>query len=378
MDHKFTLQHKDPDTSARAGVLETAHGNIQTPVFMPVGTQASVKAISPRDLNEIGAQIILGNTYHLYLRPGHALIEEAGGLQKFNAWHKPILTDSGGFQVFSLADLNKVTEEGLKFQSHIDGSYHFFTPELVIDIQRSLGSDIMMAFDECSPYPCNRDQAIRAHEVTIKWAQRCMTTYQNIGPKHGYEQYLFGIVQGSVYEDIRRQSAAALVDLDFPGYAIGGLSVGEPKSAMYEMTELSASLLPEDKPRYLMGVGKPEDLVMGVGYGVDMFDCVMPTRNGRNGTVFTHNGTLVVKNAKFKNDFRPIEEGCDCYCCRNFTRSYVRHLFHAREILALQLASIHNLHFYIKLMNEAREAILNSNYSQWQKEFFKNYQSNNQ
>ena len=370
----FDILAKSKKSNARAGVLRTAHGTVETPVFMPVGTQASVKAITPRDLNEVGAQIILGNTYHLYLRPGHALVEEAGGLQKFNAWHKPILTDSGGFQVFSLANLNKVTEEGLKFQSHIDGSFHFFTPELVIDIQRSLGSDIMMAFDECSPYPCERDQAFRAHEVTIKWAKRCMSAYQEIAPKHGYEQYLFGIVQGSVYEDIRRQSAAALIDLDFPGYAIGGLSVGEPKSAMYEMTELSAGLLPEDKPRYLMGVGKPEDLVMGVGFGIDMFDCVLPTRNARTGMVFTSEGPLVFRNADCSDDSRPLDPNCDCRVCQRYSRAYIRHLYNQSEITSLILASYHSTYFFQNLMRQIRDSISENCFEEFRKDFLKRYE----
>lgn len=374
---QFTLQKTDSETSARAGLLETAHGTIETPVFMPVGTQGTVKALSPQDLNEINAQIILGNTYHLYLRPGPALIEKAGGLQKFSAWNKPILTDSGGYQVFSLAELNKITPEGFKFQSHLDGSYHFFSPELVVEIQRSLGSDIMMVLDECVAYPCTCEDAVRANNLTIDWAKRSLDTYYRTEPKFGYEQTLFAIVQGSTYEDIRKQSASALTDLDFPGYAIGGLSVGEPKDAHYEMTAVCTALLPATKPRYLMGVGKPEDLVIGIGQGVDMFDCVMPTRNGRNGSVFTRNGPLVVKNARYKEDFFPIEENCGCYCCRNFTRAYIRHLFQAREILALRLASLHNLYFYIQLMQEARQAILNGNYFSWQKNFLDNYQATN-
>lgn len=371
---KFDLTFTDK-TSARAGCLETAHGKIETPIFMPVGTQGSVKAISPAELNQIQAQIILGNTYHLYLRPGHKLIEEAGGLQKFSSWPKPILTDSGGYQVFSLAELNKISSEGFKFQSHLDGSYHFFTPELVVEIQRSLGSDIMMVLDECVAYPCSHEDAIRANEITIQWARRSRDAFFNSGPLHGYDQSQFAIVQGSTYPDVRQQSARALVDLDFPGYAIGGLSVGEPKSAMYDMTGVCTEILPKGKPRYLMGVGKPEDIVTAIGLGVDMFDCVLPTRNGRNGTVFTWNGPLVVKNAVYKADFRPIDENCQCYTCQNFTRSYIRHLFQAQEILALRLATLHNLYFYLELVREARKAILRGEFLNWEQLFFSNYQN---
>lgn len=343
---------------------------------MPVGTQGTVKSLSPDELVTLGAQIILGNTYHLYLRPGSELIEKAGGLHAFSNWRKPILTDSGGYQVFSLADLNKVTAEGLTFQSHIDGSYHLFTPEKVIQIQRSLGSDVMMVLDKCNPYPCSYDEAAQGNKITQQWAERSLQQYQASDPKFGYEQSIFGIVQGSIYEPLRRESARGLVDLDFPGYAIGGLSVGEPKPALYEMTELSASLLPPEKPRYLMGVGKPEDIVTAVGYGVDMFDCVIPTRNGRNGTVFTKNGPLVIKNALYRDDFRPIDDACQCYVCQNFTRAYIRHLFQAGEILALRLASYHNLYFYLELVGLIRKAIIENQYSVWQKGFFERYASN--
>ncbi len=371
----FNLEKKDTATSARAGTIETAHGKIETPIFMPVGTQGSVKAISPADLNDIGAQIILGNTYHLYLRPGMELVARAGGLQKFAAWYKPILTDSGGFQIFSLAELNKITEAGMKFQSHIDGSYHFFTPELVVQIQRQLGSDIMMVLDQCIGYPCELDQAAKANEITIQWARRGLEEFHRTESIHGYEQYLFGIVQGSIYPEIRRQSAVALMENDFHGFAIGGLSVGEPKAAMYEMTGVCTELLPETKPRYLMGVGKPEDLLTGISLGVDMFDCVLPTRNGRNGTVFTPDGALVIKNAKYREDFSPIDENCNCYCCRTFTRAYIRHLFQAQEILALRLASLHNLTFYLKLMRDARQAIIDGNFANWRRAFLSRYQS---
>jgi queuine tRNA-ribosyltransferase len=374
----FNLERIDTATSARAGWIETAHGKIQTPIFMPVGTQGSVKAISPADLNDIGAQIILGNTYHLYLRPGMELVARVGGLQRFNAWYKPILTDSGGFQIFSLAKLNKVTEAGMKFQSHIDGSYHFFSPELVVQIQRQLGSDIMMVLDQCIGYPCEPEQARQANEITVQWARRCHQEFNRSNPVHGYEQYLFAIVQGSVFTDIRRQSAIALMEDDFPGFAIGGLSVGESKAAMYDMTAVCTEILPKTKPRYLMGVGKPEDLVTGISLGVDMFDCVLPTRNGRNGTVFTPDGALVIKNAKYREDFSPVDKNCDCYCCRTFTRAYLRHLFQAQEILALRLASLHNLTFYLKLMREARQAIIEGNFANWQRAFLSRYQSINE
>lgn len=341
---------------------------------MPVGTQGTVKTLAPSDLNDVGAQIILGNSYHLYLRPGPALIEQAGGIQKFSAWHKPVLTDSGGYQIFSLAELNKVTAAGLKFQSHLDGSYHFFSPESVVDLQRSLGSDIMMVLDECVAYPCSHETATISTELTIDWARRSLQTFQQLPPRLGYEQALFGIVQGSTYPDLRRQCARALIELDFDGYAIGGLSVGEPKTELYEMTSLCTEILPATKPRYLMGVGKPEDLVIAIGLGVDMFDCVIPTRNGRNGTVFTWDGPLIIKNAQYQEDFRAVDANCQCYCCRNFTRAYLRHLFKAQEILALRLASIHNLHFYLQLVQAARQAILADEYAVWQKNFLTTYQ----
>ena len=370
---KFRLVKRDKETHARAGILTTAHGVIRTPVFMPVGTQATVKAISPAELVELRAQIILSNTYHLYLRPGPEIIRKAGGLQKFSSWHRPMLTDSGGYQVFSLADLNKITPEGFHFQSHLDGSRHFFTPEKVVEIQRDLGSDIMMVLDECAPYPCDYDYAVKSNKLTVEWAKRSQVAFQKIGPRHGYEQALFAIVQGSTYPDVRTASAKALVDLDFPGYAIGGLSVGEPKDAMYDMTALCTELLPENKPRYLMGVGKPEDLLEGIERGVDMFDCIMPTRNGRNGTAFTAHGTIVLKNARFSEDYTPLDKECDCYTCRTFSKAYLRHLFQAKEILVLNLVSYHNLHFYIRLMERARKAILDGTFKKWKNEFLNQY-----
>jgi len=370
---KFEIEKRDKTTSARAGKLLLAHGEVATPIFMPVGTQGTVKTLSPDELEQIGAQIILGNTYHLYLRPGEDLIQRAGGLHRFMNWPRPILTDSGGYQVFSLADLNKVKLDGVQFQSHLDGSYHFFTPESVIHIQRKLGSDIMMVLDECTTYPCSLEEAIKSNDVTMNWARRSLEAFHNSEPLYGYEQALFAIVQGSTYSEIRRQSASKLVEMDFPGYAIGGLSVGEPKEAMFEMTQICTEILPDNKPRYLMGVGKPEDLVRAIELGVDMFDCVMPTRNGRKGTAFTRNGPLVVKNATYRDDFQPIDEECGCYACRNFTRAYIRHLFKAEEILGMRLVSLHNLYFYLELVRQARQAILNDRYSDWKKDFLAQY-----
>jgi len=373
----FEIQKKENSSSARAGKLTLAHGVVETPIFMPVGTQGTVKTLSPDELEQIGAQIILGNTYHLYLRPGYELIHQAGGLHKFINWQRPILTDSGGYQVFSLAELNKVKQEGVRFQSHLDGSYHFFTPENVVEIQRNLGPDIMMVLDECTSYPCTFDEAHKSNELTIDWAKRSFEKFLSTNPLYGYDQTMFAIVQGSTYEQIRKQSATALAEMNFPGYAIGGLSVGEPKDTMFEMTAVCTDILPEDKPRYLMGVGKPEDLVEAIGLGVDMFDCVMPTRNGRKGSVFTRNGPVVVKNATYKDDFEPIDPECNCYTCRNFSRAYIRHLFKAEEILGMRLASLHNLYFYLELMQQAREAILSDRYSMWKKEFLTRYFSGN-
>jgi len=372
----FSVVKYDRSCQARAGVLRTAHGTIQTPIFMPVGTQASVKTLSPADLGDIGAQIILNNTYHLYLRPGAELVRKAGGVQKFAAWNRPILTDSGGYQVFSLSKLNRITPEGFHFRSHIDGSRHFFSPEKVVEIQRDLGSNIMMVLDECAPYPCDYRYALKAHELTLDWARRSRAAFAGIGERHGFMQHQFAIVQGSVYPDLRRRSAEALVEMDFPGYGIGGLSVGEPKQAMFEMTALVTGLLPKNKPRYLMGVGKPEDLLEGVELGVDMFDCIMPTRNGRNGTAFTSGGQIVIKNAKFREQFVPLDQECDCYTCRTFTRAYLRHLFSAQEVLVLRLISLHNLHFYLGLMSRARQAILQGRYLEFKRDFLEQYHSN--
>jgi len=371
----FILEKTDKDSKARAGSLTLAHGAVRTPVFMPVGTQGTVKTLSPTELENAGVQILLGNTYHLYLRPGDGLIRDAGGLHDFMSWPKPILTDSGGYQVFSLAELRKITDDGVRFQSHLDGSYHDFTPESVIGIQRNLGSDIMMVLDECAPYPCSYENALKAHDRTLRWAERCLKQVHQTEPLHSAFQLLFAIIQGSTYEQIRRVSATHLVDMDFPGYAIGGLAVGEPRTALLEMTEFCTSLMPEEKPRYLMGVGKPENIVEAIAAGVDMFDCVIPTRNGRNGTVYTWQGKRVIKNNTFRDDFRPIDENCRCYACRNFSRAYIRHLFQADEILGLRLASLHNIAFYMDLVREAREAIQKDQFISWKKQFRDQYQN---
>ncbi len=361
---------------ARAGILATDHGEIQTPIFMPVGTQAAVKAISPQDLDEIKAQIILGNTYHLYLRPGAEVVRKAGGIQKFNSWNKPILTDSGGFQIFSLNDLNKITQDGFEFRSHLDGSKHFFSPEKVIKVQRDLGSDIMMVLDECVSYPAEFNYVRKSVKLTVEWARRSKAAVDDIPSRYSFSQAAFAIVQGSVYEDLRRDCTARLLDLDFPGYAIGGLSVGEPKEAMFEMTDLVAGLLPQEKPRYLMGVGKPEDLLSGIELGVDMFDCIMPTRNGRNGQAFTSRGPLNIKRVEYRESQEPLDAECDCYTCRTFSRSYLRHLYIARELLILKLLSLHNLSFYLRLMEASRSAIIENRFDLFKKEFLAKYHSN--
>lgn len=363
----FELIKTCKQSGARLGVLHTPHGDIETPVYMPVGTAATVKAVMPRDLNEIGAQIILSNTYHLHLRPGEDLVKEAGGLHRFMHWDKPILTDSGGFQVFSLAGIRKIKEEGVTFQSHIDGSRRFISPEVSMQIQQDLGSDIAMAFDVCSPYPCDYDTAKENMERTHRWAKRCQTAHTRP------DQALFGIVQGAFYKDLRKESAKTLADMDFIGYGIGGLSVGEPKPIMYEMLEELMPFMPVHKPRYLMGVGSPDCLIEGVLRGVDMFDCVLATRVARNGTILTGRGRLVVRNADCARDFSPLEEGCDCYACRNFSRAYIRHLFKAQEILGAQLASIHNLRFLTRLMVQVRDAIREDRLLDFRNEFFANY-----
>jgi len=363
---KFSLIGKDK--KARAGVLETDHGIVETPAFMPVGTQGTVKAVNQKYLEEIKTQIVLSNTYHLYLRPGTEVLEKAGGLHRFMNWNKPILTDSGGFQVFSLSELRKVKPEGVEFRSHLDGSAHFFSPEKVVKIQRSIGPDIMMVLDECTPYPCDYEYAFNSAKLTSSWALMSKEAFDKSLPLYGHKQFMFGIIQGSVYKDLRELSANDLIKLDFDGYAIGGLAVGEPVEIMYDMVDFTTSLMPENKPRYLMGVGRPENLLEAIERGIDMFDCVMPTRNGRNAYLFTSGGVLSMRNAKYKDDFSSIDENCNCYTCTNFSKAYLRHLFIAGEILALELASIHNLNFYLNLMKTAREKILERTFSEWKKE----------
>ena len=365
----FTLEHCDPATDARAGRLETDHGAVETPIFMPVGTVGSVKAVAPRELlDDVRAQIILGNTYHLYLRPGTALLEQAGGLHPFMQWPGPLLTDSGGYQVYSLAARRKISEEGVRFQSHLDGSYHVFTPESVVDIQRSIGSDIMMVLDECPPGDVTETYARTSNELTLRWAARCQQRFAETEARYGHAQALFAIVQGVVYPAIRRESAQRLVAMNFPGYAIGGLSVGEEAAQMYAMVEVVNAVLPTDKPRYLMGVGTPANLLENIARGVDMFDCVMPTRNGRNGMIFTTKGILNIRNRKWHADFSALDPGLESYVSQTFTKAYVRHLFQAKEILGLQIASLQNLTFYLWLLREARRAILENRFASWKKE----------
>lgn len=365
----YELVKKDERTGARAGIIHTPHGSFPTPIFMPVGTQASVKGVSPDELRDLGAGIILSNTYHLFLRPGMDLIREAGGLHKFMHWDRAILTDSGGFQVFSLGDLRKITEEGVTFRSHIDGSKKFLSPEVSMEVQMALGSDIVMAFDECVPYPADYDYAKKSTERTIRWLKRCKEAMT--APNQG----LFGIVQGGMYKELREWSARETTAMDLPGYAVGGLSVGEPKELMYEMLEYSTSLLPQGKPRYLMGVGTPDCLVEGVQRGIDMFDCVYPTRVARNGMAMTWTGRLVMKNAQFTHDHHVLEEGCGCYACRNgYTRAYIRHLVRANEIFGLRLLSLHNLYFLQDFMRRMRQAILDDRFTEFRSDFFNHYQ----
>jgi queuine tRNA-ribosyltransferase len=364
----FTLIHTAKETKARLGRLTTAHGEIDTPCFMPVGTQGTVKTLSPQDLEDSGAQIMLANAYHLFLRPGLEVIKKAGGLHEFMSWRRPVLTDSGGYQIFSLALLRKINDEGVEFQSHIDGMRHFFTPEEVVDIQQAFGSDIMMPLDECVHYPCSQDQARVAMERTLAWARRSKSHIAD-----NDKQLLFGIVQGATYEDLRKECAERIVETGFDGYAVGGVSVGEPKNLMYNMAEIAAGFLPPASPRYLMGVGLPEDIVEAVGLGIDMFDCVVPTRYGRNGTAFTSVGKLTIRNSPYIEDFRPLDPACNCYTCKNFSRAYLRHLFNAGEILGLRLVSLHNVHFYLALMRQIREAIGQDRFLEFKKEFLNNY-----
>ncbi|MGI6425520.1 MAG: tRNA guanosine(34) transglycosylase Tgt [Tepidanaerobacteraceae bacterium] len=367
---KFDILKKSANTLARLGILKTTHGTFETPVFMPVGTQATVKTMTPDELKEIGVKIILSNTYHLYLRPGHELVKAAGGLHKFMNWNRSILTDSGGFQVFSLGNLREIKEDGVTFKSHLDGSSHFIGPETSIEIQNALGADIIMAFDECIPYPSTYDYVLESVKRTTRWAERCQKANRNDDT-----QTLFGIVQGGMYKDLREKSARDLISLDFEGYAIGGLSVGEPKDLMYDILDFTVPILPDEKPRYLMGVGAPEDLIEGVIRGVDMFDCVLPTRIARNGTVFTRNGKLVVRNAAYVKDFAPLDPGCDCYACKNFTRAYIRHLINTNEILGIRLTTIHNIHFLHNLMKDIREAIEKDCLLELREEFYASFRN---
>ena len=365
----YELLHECKQTGARRGIVHTPHGDIQTPVFMPVGTQATVKSMTPEELKEeVKAEIILSNTYHLYLRPGHKLVEEAGGLHKFMNWNRPILTDCGGFQVFSLSDLRTITEEGVEFKSHLDGSKHMFSPEKVMEIENSLGADIIMSFDECCPYPATYEYTKQSMERTTRWAKRCIEAHAR--PE---EQGLFGIIQGGFYKDLREKSASDLIELNLPGYAIGGISVGEPKEEFIDILKYTAPLMPKDKPRYLMGVGSPDYLIEAAMAGIDMCDCVLPTRIARNGTAMTWNGKVVVRNATYERDFTPLDPECDCYTCKNYTRAYIRHLVKTKEILGTRLLSTHNLYFLTKLMERVRNEIENDNLLNFRKEFYEKY-----
>ena len=364
----YELLHECKQTGSRRGVIHTPHGDIQTPVFMPVGTQATVKSMTPEELKEVNAQIILSNTYHLFLRPGHELVKEAGGLHNFMHWDRPILTDSGGFQVFSLGKLRKITEEGVEFQSHLDGSKKFLSPEKAMEVENALGSDIMMAFDECCTYPSTYEYTKKSMERTTRWAKRCKEAH-----KRPEDQGLFGIIQGGFYEDLRKKSAEDLIELDFPGYAIGGISVGEPKEKFIEILQYTAPLMPKDKPRYLMGVGTPDYLIEAAIAGIDMCDCVLPTRIARHGTALTSHGKLVVRNATYEHDFTPLDPECDCYACKNYTRAYIRHLIKANEILGIRLLSIHNIKFLTNLMDKVRIEIENDNLGSFRDEFYRKY-----
>ena len=369
---QFKLESTDPKSKARAGVITTDHGTIETPIFMPVGTVASVKGVHQSELkNEINPDIILGNTYHLYLRPQTAILEKAGGLHKFMNWDRNILTDSGGYQVYSLSGRRKINEEGVKFKSHIDGSMHFFTPENVMEIQRSIGADIIMAFDECTPYPCDYNYAKSSMHMTHRWLKRCIEHLGKVPPKYGYEQTLFPIVQGSTYKDLRKQSAEFIASVEAEGNAIGGLSVGEPAEEMYAMTDVVCQILPEDKPRYLMGVGTPINILENIALGVDMFDCVMPTRNARNGMLFTAHGTINIKNKKWESDFSPIDEMGITFVDTLYSKAYLRHLFASKELLGKQIASIHNLGFYLWLVREARKHIKAGDFAEWKDKMVK-------
>jgi len=368
----FKLIKKDSASKARLGELTTAHGKIQTPIFMPVGTAATIKGVHQHEVDkDTQAQIILGNTYHLYLRPGIEVLKKAGGLHQFMNWQKPILTDSGGYQVYSLSGKRKIKEEGVKFQSHIDGSYHLFTPENVMDIQRTIGADIIMVFDECTPYPCDYNYAKKSMHMTHRWLKRCCERFDSTEAKYGFEQTLFPIVQGSVYKDLRKQSAEKIASFEREGNAIGGLSVGEPHELMYEMTEIVCNVLPEDKPRYLMGVGTPTNLLENIALGVDMFDCVMPTRNARNGMIFTSEGTINIKNKKWGDDFSPIDENGTSYVDSKYSKAYVRHLFTVNEMLGKQITTLHNIRFYLWLMEQARDHLAAGTFTEWKNKMVK-------
>ena len=364
----YELLHEDKNSGARRGVVHTPHGDIQTPVFMPVGTQATVKSMTPEEVKGLGAQIILSNTYHLYLRPGEKIVKEAGGLHKFMNWDKPILTDCGGFQVFSLSELRTISEEGVEFRSHLDGSKHMFTPEKVMQIEEDLGADIIMSFDECCPYPSTYEYTKNSMERTTRWAVRCKEVHKNVE-----QQGLFGIIQGGFFKDLRKKSAEDLIKLDFPGYAIGGISVGEPKGEFLDILRYTTPLMPQNKPRYLMGVGTPDYLIEAALAGIDMCDCVLPTRIARNGTAMTWNGKVVIRNATYEKDFTPLDPECDCYTCKNYTRAYIRHLVKTKEILGTRLLSTHNLYFLTKLMERVRIEIENDNLLNFREEFYKKY-----
>ena len=372
---EFNLLALDPASNARAGRMKTAHGDIRTPVFMPVGTQATVKTLTPEELEAAGTQVILGNTYHLFLRPGHELIREMGGLHGFMNWRRPVLTDSGGYQVFSLSDLKSIGEEGVTFQSHIDGTRHLFTPELVMDVETALGADIIAPLDECPPYPCDYRYAKDSAALTVRWAARSRKRFDELEGERAHAQALFGIVQGSVYVDLRVDCARSLVDQEFDAYAIGGMSIGEPKSTMGELIDATVEHLPEDRPRYLMGAGTPDDLVDAVGRGIDMFDCVIPTREGRNGALYTRRGRINIYNARFRDDAGPIDPSCSCYACRTFSRSYIRHLYRAGEILGPRMGTLHNIHFYVGLASEMGEAVLEGRFGAWRSSFLTAYHS---
>ena len=375
---RFELIARDPETDARAGLLHTPHGIVETPVFMPVGTQGTVKTLTQQDLEELDVPVILANAYHLYLRPGHELIGRAGGLHTFMNWSRPILTDSGGYQVFSLSQLNNVEEEGVRFQSHLDGSKHLFTPEKVIEIECALGADIIMPLDECTSYPCSREAARRSMELTLKWTRRCLEHLGEIAPAsaNSGKPALFGIVQGGVFGELRLDCARQLTDLDLPGYAVGGLAVGEPRASMFDVINATLPALPVEKPRYLMGVGLPRDLIEAVGAGLDMFDCVIPTRNARNGMVFTRRGRVRLRNLVLAEDHTPLDEECPCKTCANYTRAYLRHLFQSNEILGLHLATYHNVYFFLQLMREMRQAIVEGRYTVWRSQFLRDFGEN--